>query len=117
MGDWGLLLFIPIKGVGILVFAPPLRMGNNEDRPDMSQAVAFIVDGSKGLVIERGAWHNPGFALTASLEFILTVRKNTADDVHIVMVDKATVTLLGEQAPGSPRWRPAAADPALYRSP
>ena len=30
----------------------------------MDQAVAFIVDGSKGLVIERGVWHFPGFALT-----------------------------------------------------
>jgi len=86
-------VFIPIKGVGVLVFAPPLRKDTGEDGPDMSQAVAFIVDGSKGLVIERGAWHNPGFAITASLEFILTVRKHTADDVEIIKIDKASVAL------------------------
>lgn len=83
-------IFIPIAGAGLLVFAPPLP---GEDRPDMRQAVAFIVDGCTGLVIERGAWHNPGFALTPELRFILTVRKNTADDVQTVRVDREAISL------------------------
>ena len=86
-------IFIPIEGVGILVFAPTRRSEAQGETPDLAGAAAFIVDGTQALVIERGVWHNPGFAVTASLRFILAVRKATADDLETVPVEETPIVL------------------------
>ena len=95
-------VFVPVRGVGVLVFAsslpPPDEAGEADDPgqaqgPDMERVVAFVVDGTAGLVIERGVWHNPGFAITPTLEFLLAVRKHTEDDIEIREVEKHSILL------------------------
>lgn len=67
-------VFLPLKGVSLMPFADPA---------DINRCEAFIVDGTVGLVIDRGVWHFPPFPVTGEMEFILIVRKDTADDLEI----------------------------------
>ena len=86
-------IFIPIQGVSIMPFAPA---GDNEDPdavPDLSRLTAFIVDGTQGLVIEKGVWHFPPLPITERMVFILTVRKETADDLDIKPIETTGITL------------------------
>ncbi len=67
-------IFIPVRGVSIMPFADP---------EDITKCEAFIVDGTAGLVIKKGVWHFPPFPVTEVMEFVLAVRKETADDLEI----------------------------------
>jgi len=86
-------VFIPIDGVSIMPFAPAGDLDDPAAKPDASRLTAFIVDGTQGLVIERGVWHFPPFPLTERMAFILTVRKDTADDLDIKSVAKTGIEL------------------------
>lgn len=70
----GVEVFIPVSGVSIMPFADP---------EDITKCEAFIVDGTSGIVINEGVWHFPPFPVTELMEFVLTVRKDTSDDLEI----------------------------------
>jgi len=76
-------IFISIEGVSIMPFAPASASDNPEARPSLDKLTAFIVDGTQGMIIERGVWHFPPFPVTQKMGFILIVRKETADDLDI----------------------------------
>jgi ureidoglycolate hydrolase len=67
-------IFVPVHGTSIMPFAGP---------EDITKCEAFIVDGTAGIVINKGVWHFPPFPVTERMEFVLTVRKETADDLEI----------------------------------
>jgi len=67
-------IFIPVKGVSIMPFAEP---------GDIKKCEVFVIDDTAGLIIEKGVWHFPPFPVTGEMEFVLTVRKDTADDLEI----------------------------------
>ena len=76
-------IFIPVEGVSIMPFAPAGNPDNPNETPSLDELTAFIVDGTQGMVIEKGVWHFPPFPLTQRMGFVLTVRKDTADDLDI----------------------------------
>ena len=86
-------IFIPIEGVSVMPFAPAGDNENPEAVPDLSQLTAFIVDGTQGLVIEKGVWHFPPLPITKRMGFILTVRKETADDLDIKPIETVGIAL------------------------
>ena len=61
--------------------------------PDETALTAFFLDGANGLVINPGVWHSPGLALSGTLDFILTVRKETADDIDIKKIAPRRILL------------------------
>lgn len=86
-------IFIPIQGTGVMPFAPASPAGEEPAVPNESALTAFILDGTKGIVINQGVWHSPGLAVTGQLDFILTVRKETADDIDIKMIKPQRILL------------------------
>ena len=67
-------IFVPLRGVSIMPFADP---------KDITKCETFIIDGSVSIIIDKGVWHFPPFPVTEEMEFMLTVRKETADDLEI----------------------------------
>ena len=86
-------IFIPVEGVSVMAFAPA---GDNNDKgaePDPEKIEVFIVDGSQGIVIERGVWHFPPLPITAVMRFMLVVPKNVGDDLDIKSFDDVHIML------------------------
>ncbi len=65
--------FIPIEGECIFVMAPA---DNSKDKPDVSRAKAFYMNGSLGVAIHKGTWHWPPIPLGETVKFVL-IRKGT----------------------------------------
>ena len=86
-------IFIPIQGTGVMPFAPASPGDGPDALPDETALTAFILDGTKGIVIDPGVWHSPGLAMSGTLDFILTVRKETADDIDIKKIAARRVLL------------------------
>lgn len=74
--------FIPLKGVSVFMLAPP------EEKPDPSEMTPFLMDGSKGILLDEGVWHWVPFPLTEEATFALLLKKETVDeDIEIVEFD------------------------------
>lgn len=86
-------IFIPVEGVSIMPFAPAGNLDDPHEQPSLDKMTAFIVDGTQGMVIEKGVWHFPPFPLTQRMGFILTVRKETADDLNIESCEATNIML------------------------
>jgi ureidoglycolate lyase len=86
-------IFIPIRGTGIMPFAPASLAEESKAVPDETALTAFLLDGTKGLVVDPGVWHSPGIALSDALDFILTVRKDTSDDIDIKKIAERRILL------------------------
>jgi len=96
-------IFIPVCGTGVIPFAPAVQSicagASNaagpvsDEKPDLTRLSAFIVVTGTALVIERGVWHFPGFALTERMDFFLIVRKKSADDVDMKQVEPIEIVL------------------------
>lgn len=52
-------VFLPLAGAGSILAIVAL----GGDRPDLSTAAAFFVDGSRGISYRPGVWHHPIIAL------------------------------------------------------
>lgn len=63
-------VFIPLKGTGIMVFAPNQKEGI---APDIDKAVAFIMDGRTPFLIRRKVWHDAAFPEGDTLDFLLAL--------------------------------------------
>lgn len=74
--------FIPLKGVSVFMLAPP------GEKPDPSEMTPFLMDGSKGILLDEGVWHWVPFPLTEKATFALLLKKETVDeDIEIVEFD------------------------------
>ena len=81
---------IPVTGKPILhLVAPP-----NADpsapgtAPDLSRAKAFLLDGTKGVVMARGTWHCH-FGLVPETVYCVLTRRSTTDDILAGGLDNA----------------------------
>jgi ureidoglycolate hydrolase len=76
-------IFIPVEGVSLMAFAPAGDNSDPDDNPDVDKIEIFIVDGTQGIVIERGVWHFPPLPITPVMRFMLTVPKDVGEDLDI----------------------------------
>jgi ureidoglycolate hydrolase len=83
--------FIPLDGKSILLVAPwkGVAPWQDVDKPDMSHARAFLMDGSKGVLMHQGTWHAVPYKLTELATYLVLVDpaiiKN--NDLHVTPVE------------------------------
>lgn len=66
--------FIPLEGKPfVVVLAPP----NDKELPNLDQVRAFLLDGSCGLTMKKGTWHEFPFALVDHSNVIVILRRET----------------------------------------
>lgn len=73
-------VFIPLEGVSIFPVAPPRDVDNPEAEVPLNEIEAFLLDGSKGIVFKKGAWHWPPFPLTETATFAVILSADTIKD-------------------------------------
>lgn len=74
--------FIPLKGVSVFMLAPP------GEKPNTAEITPFLMDGSKGILLDEGVWHWVPFPLTEEATFALLLKKKTVEkDIEIVEFD------------------------------
>ena len=77
----GTQAYIPLGGTAsVYTVAPANDLDDPNALPDLAQARAFYLDGSRGINIKPGTWHWTPFAVDAAADFILVVREKVADD-------------------------------------
>ena len=82
--------FIPLGGrASAIVVAPD----DGHDHPDIGRAAAFLLDGSKGVVMHRGTWMRYAYPLGEFADFAYVTQRvdpataNTTDDTVRVNLD------------------------------
>lgn len=72
-------VFIPLEGVSIFPVAPPKDVENPRAEVPLNEIEAFLLDGSKGIVFKKGAWHWPPFPLTETATFAVILSAETIE--------------------------------------
>jgi ureidoglycolate hydrolase len=80
--------FIPLEGRSILLVAPANGTGG-VDLPDMRRARAFLMDGSRGILMRRGTWHAVPYKLTDVATYLVLVDDAiiAKQDLHVTPVE------------------------------
>ena len=86
-------VFIPVDGMGVMPFAPAADLENLDAEPDISRIEAFLIDGTKALVIEKGVWHYPARPITPAIRFAMVVSEECGNDLYEKPVEGVVVTL------------------------
>ena len=79
--------FVPMKETTFLVFVAP-----KGDKPNLSEAEAFIVPKGIGVNYNPGTWHFPLIA-TEDMNFLVVDRKGSGDNLVIKNLNKEEVVL------------------------
>jgi ureidoglycolate lyase len=70
--------FLPLGGSRFaMVLAPP----GEDEMPDLAAARALVFDGTAGLMLHLGTWHEFPFALDATAQICILIRRDTARDL------------------------------------
>jgi ureidoglycolate lyase len=70
--------FLPLGGSRFaMVLAPP----SEGEMPDLDAARALVFDGTAGLMLHLGTWHEFPFALDATAQVCILIRRDTARDL------------------------------------
>ena len=80
--------FIPLEGESVLLLVPADAI-DSEGRPDMARARAFLMDGSKGVLLRRGTWHAVPYNLSEVATYLVLVDDAIIEkqDLHITPVE------------------------------
>ena len=71
--------FIPLEGKPfVLVLAPP---SDENDLPSIENARAFLFDGSTGLAIKIGTWHEFPFAIADQTKLVVVIRNEATKNL------------------------------------
>ena len=70
-------VFIPLEGVSVFPLAPPKEVEDPKAKVPLDELVAFLLDGSKGIVMKKGTWHWAPFPLTERATFAVMLGINT----------------------------------------
>lgn len=70
-------VFIPLEGMSIFPVAPPRGVDDLKAEVPLDEIKAFLLDGSKGIVFKKGAWHWPPFPLTETATFAVILGAET----------------------------------------
>lgn len=68
--------FIPLEGESVIVVAPLSDPNDPNAQPDESQLKAFLLDGSMGIFLPKGAWHWAPFPVGDKATFLLLFNKD-----------------------------------------
>ncbi|MHB1459569.1 MAG: ureidoglycolate lyase, partial [Armatimonadota bacterium] len=87
--------FIPLDGQSVLVVAPA-DASTESGGPDMSCTKAFLMDGSKGVLMKRGTWHALPWKLTDKATFLVLVDDSiiSSNDLNITPVEAVEFEML-----------------------
>lgn len=78
--------FIPLGGKPFLaVLAPP----SDGDMPDLDAARAFLFEGSAGIALRLGTWHEFPMAVVDQTDVLVLVRRDTVRDLKNVVGNEA----------------------------
>lgn len=69
--------FFPLGTPFAMVLAPPTETA----MPDLGAARALVFDGSAGLMLHLGTWHEFPFAVTEVAQVAILIRRDTARDL------------------------------------
>jgi len=69
--------FFPLGTPFAMVLAPPAEA----EMPDLDAARAFVFDGSAGLMLHLGTWHEFPFAVAEAAQVAILIRRDTARDL------------------------------------
>jgi ureidoglycolate lyase len=69
--------FVPLGTPFAMVLAPP----NDGELPDFGAARAFLFDGSAGLMLHLGTWHEFPFCVGDEARVCILIRRDTARDL------------------------------------
>ncbi|MEM1588935.1 MAG: ureidoglycolate lyase [Candidatus Bathyarchaeia archaeon] len=71
-------VFIPLEGTSVFPVAPPLG-GRRKDEVPIDEIAAFLLDGSKGVVMKKGTWHWVPFPTTEKATFAVILGAETVE--------------------------------------
>lgn len=74
--------FIPLNGAKLLLVAAP---PSKESKPKLSAIKAYILDGSCGIMIHKGTWHDILYPLDSHARIITILREGTSKDDMLVV--------------------------------
>ena len=78
--------FIPLAGRPfMLVLAPP----GEAEMPDLDAAKALVFDGSAGIALRLGTWHEFPLALVDDTKIVILIRRDTVRDLQHVVGNEA----------------------------
>lgn len=88
--------FIPLLGRSVLVVVPP-DATLDSGAPDLKQAHAFYLDGSKGVLLKPATWHALPYLLDGEATFLVLVDDAIIEkgDLHITPVEPIEFDLSG----------------------
>jgi len=86
--------FIPMQGTSILMVVPA-EAANSKGLPDMTRCRAFLMDGSKGVIMKPGTWHTVPYPLTDEATYIVLVDDAIIpkNDIHITQIEEVEFDL------------------------
>jgi len=72
-------VFIPLEGTSLFPVAPPKNAKNPEAEVPLEEITAFLLDGSKGVVMKKGTWHWVPFPTTEKATFAVILGAETVE--------------------------------------
>lgn len=72
--------FVPLGGCSIFPLAPPGDLDDPKALPDVDEISAFIMDGTKAVILKKGVWHWAPFPLGEAVSFLVILRRGTVED-------------------------------------
>jgi len=73
-------VFIPLEGTSVFPLAPPKDVEDPKAKVPLGELVAFLLDGSKGVVMKKGTWHWAPFPITEKATFAVLLGINTVKE-------------------------------------
>jgi ureidoglycolate lyase len=78
--------FIPLGGKPFVIV---LSAPNSDSQPDPSSVRAFHCDGSAGVMLHVGTWHEFPFSVSGSADFVVILRQETQSNLEVRENDEA----------------------------
>jgi ureidoglycolate lyase len=72
-------VFIPLEGTSVFPVAPPKNVKNPKAEVPVGEIAAFLLDGSKGVVMKKGTWHWVAFPTTEKATFAVILGAETVE--------------------------------------
>ena len=86
-------VFIPMQGVGVMPFAPAKDVDDPDELPDITEMELFVIDGTKGLVIDKGVWHWTPYPITQRMSLAIGTSSTIMSDLYIQPINEMYVVL------------------------
>lgn len=72
-------VFIPLEGTSVFPLAPPKNIDDPKAEIPLDKVTAFLLDGSKGVVMKKGTWHWAPFPITDKATFAVILGAETVE--------------------------------------